>query len=224
MSALQRHLERTHMVLVPVLLAAAAAASGQAPEAWPPPPENLLSGPARCVLRYLEAVRLAERHAGDVADGRPAPPRARAYEVARRLTAPRALDEIARRAARGEGHPLAPWRLAARRVLDSFELLAVRRAPRGAAVVTVRERTSVPGDGAAPVSAVAEYLVARVGGDWRVVDRRVGASFDDADVAAGYAEWFDDPSALHVRPAVEARAAPPPAPGPRRPAAPRQGG
>ena len=44
----------------PALLVAATLATAPAgPERAPPAPENLLAGPARCVLRYLEAVRLA---------------------------------------------------------------------------------------------------------------------------------------------------------------------
>ena len=156
------------------------------PRRSPRPPENLLRGPARCVLLYLDAIRLAGPRARDVAAGRPAPAREKDYEAAKRLTAPRALVDIARRTARGEDHPLAPWQQAAHgAVLESFQLLAVRRAPRGAAVVTVRERMWVPGGEGALLRSVSEYLVARVEGNWRVVDCRTGAAFDDADVAAG---------------------------------------
>src|SRR5512145_2716547 len=77
------------------------------------PPENLLAGPARCVLRYLDAVRLAGPRAPDARGGR-LHANEREYAGAKRLTAPRALEEIERRAARGEDHPLAPWREAAR--------------------------------------------------------------------------------------------------------------
>jgi hypothetical protein len=155
------------------------------------PRENLLAGPARCVLRYLDAVR----HAG------PRPPlatrrpevREKDYARARALTAPRTLEEIARRAASGEDHPLAPWREAARqRVLESFQLVAVRRAPRGAAVVTVKERFWRPA-GAELERTTSEYLVARVAGEWRVVDRSPGRAFEDAAVAEGYGGFFDDP-------------------------------
>lgn len=106
--------------------------------------------------------------------------------------APRTLEEIARATALGQDHPLAPWRDAARaRVLESFQLVAVRRAPRGSAVVTVKERFWRPGGALERV--VSEYLVARVGGEWRVVDRSPGAAFDDVAVDARYAGFFDDP-------------------------------
>jgi hypothetical protein len=181
------------MHLLPLLLALAAApAPPRAQARLARPPENLLAGPARCVLRYLEAVRLA--------GPRPLPAAARKvvareqdYARAKALTAPRTLDEIARRAASGGDHPLAPWREAARgRVLESFQLVAVRRAPQGAAVVTVKERFWRPG--AVLERTVSEYLVARVGGAWKVVDRRPGAPFDDGELAEGYAGFFDAPA------------------------------
>jgi hypothetical protein len=159
------------------------------------PPENLLAGPARCVLRYLDAVRLAGPRSADARRGRLAPPSERGYAMARRLTAPRTLEEIERWAARGQDHPLAPWREAARaRVLDSFQLLAVRRAPRGAAIVTVKERSWLAGPDAALERAVSEYLVARVAGEWKVVDRRPGGTFEDAAVAGAYGGFFDEPA------------------------------
>jgi hypothetical protein len=172
-----------------LLLTVAAAAAPPAPRT-PRPPENLLAGPARCVLRYLDAVRLAGPHlrgaSGTAPDLRP-------YGAARRLTAPRTLAEIDRLAARGQGHPLAPWRDAARnRILESFQLLAARRAPLGAAVVTVRERYGHPP--AALELSVSEYLVARVDGEWKVVDRRPGGTFDDPGVERGYAGFFDAPA------------------------------
>jgi hypothetical protein len=159
------------------------------------PPENLLAGPARCVLRYLDAVRLAGPRVPNVRAGRSAA-NEREYALAKRLTAPRTLEEIARWAAKGEDHPLAPWREAARaRILDSFQLLAARRAPRGAAIVTVKERYWLGHPDRALSRSVSEYLVARVHGEWRVVDRRPGGAFDDAALVDGYAGWFDDPAA-----------------------------
>jgi hypothetical protein len=158
------------------------------------PPENLLAGPARCVLRYLDAVRLAGPRVAGLRLGRAPQADERGYAAAKRLTAPRTLEEIARWTARGEDHPLAPWREAARaRVLESFQLLAARRAPRGAAVVTVKERYWVSDPDASLVRSVSEYLVARVGGEWKVVDRRPGGAFDDAALAHGYAGFFDEP-------------------------------
>jgi hypothetical protein len=163
----------------------------EALEAPPPPPENLLAGPARCVLRYLAAVRIAGPRVASFHRGGP-PPDPRAYAEARRLTAPRTLEEIDHRTARGEDHPLAPWRDAARSlILESFQLLAVRRAPLGAAIVTVNERFWL-GDPDAPLDrTVSEYLVARVDGQWKVVDRRPGGTFEDAAIADGYAGFFD---------------------------------
>jgi hypothetical protein len=177
----------------PALLAAAVLATTPAvpPEGPPPSPENLLAGPARCVIRYLDAVRLASPRTTEARGGRAVEAAAR-WAPARALTAPRTLEEIERRAARGEDHPLAPWRGASRPlVLDSFQLLAVRRAPRGAAVVTVRERFW-RGDRDGPlVRSISEYLVGRVNGAWKVVDRRPGGAFDDASLAEGYAGFFD---------------------------------
>ena len=163
-----------------------------APREAAPRPENLLAGPARCVLRYLDAVRLAGPRAVGARPVRLSAADEREYAVAKRLTAPRTLEEIERWAARGEDHPLAPWREAARaHVLESFQLLAARRAPRGAAVVTVKERYGLVDD--ARERTVSEYLVARVDGEWKVVDRRAGGAFDDASIADGYPGFFDDP-------------------------------
>jgi hypothetical protein len=176
----------------PALLVAAALVGAPAPsQPAPPAPENLLAGPARCVLRYLDAVRLAGPRTTEARNARATTDAGR-WAPVRALTAPRTLEEIARRGNRAAAHPLAPWEDAARlRVLDSFQLLAVRRAPRGAAVVTVRERFWL-GDRDGPLERdVSEYLVGRVDGAWRVVDRRPGGTFDDAALASGYAGFFD---------------------------------
>lgn len=192
-------------MLLPLLVVAAVAAAGPPGDRGPAPPDNLLRGPARCVLRYLEAVRLAGPRSQDLRRQRLAV-REKDYEPVRRLTAPRALEDIAVHAAHGLHHPLAPWQDAARgRVLESFQLLSVRRAPRGAAVVTVRERLWDTSRADALVPVVSEYLVARVDGDWRIVDRRPGAAFDDAGIAGGYAGWFDDPSTPDAPPRAAAR-------------------
>jgi hypothetical protein len=176
------------MLLLSLLLAAAPAQDVPAPSA---PPENLLRGPARCVLRYLEAVRVAGPRAAEVR-ARPTAARIGDWEAVRRLIAPRTLDEIGRGAK--DAHPLAPWLESASRVLENFQLLEVRRAPRGAAVVTVRELFWVPRDPGAPLgSAVSEYLVARIGGAWRVVARKPGGAFADEEVQDRYAAWFDAP-------------------------------
>jgi hypothetical protein len=167
-----------------------------APAAFSPrrearPPGNLLAGPARCVLRYLVAVRRAGPR--PPASARRPVAREQDYAKAKALTAPRTLDEIARWSAAGADHPLAPWREAARaRVLESFQLVAVRRAPHGAAVVTVNEDLWRPG-AAELERRVSEYLVARVGGQWRVVDRSTGRGFDDHAVAERYQGFFDAP-------------------------------
>lgn len=162
------------------------------PTALPEGGENLFRGPARCVLEYLEAVRLAGPR-GRVLPHGSSHAIEKSYSAARALTAPRALQEADRQVAQGQDSPLAPWHdAAAGAVLESFSLLEVRRAPLGAAVVMVRERIRRDGDASLGVT-LSEYLVARVGGDWKVVDRRVGERFQDEEIAEGYAGWFDDP-------------------------------
>ncbi|HEY6867183.1 MAG TPA: hypothetical protein VI792_08000 [Candidatus Eisenbacteria bacterium] len=157
------------------------------------PTENLLVGPTRCLLRYLEAVRQAGPRPQQPS-GRLAVPKERDYAAARALTAPRTLEEIDRRAAAGDEHPLAPWRAAARaQVLESFQLVAVRRAPQGAAVVTVAENFWRP-PGAELERIVSEYLVARVHGEWKIVDRSPGQAFDDDTLRDAYAGFFDAPA------------------------------
>lgn len=158
------------------------------------PRENLLQGPARVVLRFLDAVRLAGPR-GPLRAGAAAPARADQYAAATRLTAPRTREELLRREAAGEPHPLAFWHEAARaRVLESFQLLAVRRGPRATVIVTVEERHLDAATGGKRLSrTVSEYLVARAGGEWRVIDRREGGAFD-AHAIAGYEGYWDEPA------------------------------
>ncbi len=171
----------------------AVASLGEAREGRPGGGENLFRGPARCVLGYLEAVRLAGPLGPVLARQRR--PGVQEYRAARERIAPRTLAEVDRLAGRGEDHPLASWRAAARGlVLESFSLLEVRRAPRGTAVVRVRERWRQDGSSALGVT-TSEYLIARVGGEWKVVDRRTGDRFRDQEIAEGYASWFDEPVA-----------------------------
>jgi hypothetical protein len=144
------------------------------------------------VLEYLDAVRLAGPR-GKALRGVRA--REQDYRAARALTAPRALADVDRRVAAGQNSPLAPWMGASRgEVLESFSLLEVRRAPRGAAVVVARERLRRDGEPSLGVT-TSEYLVARVGGEWKVVDRRVGVRFLDREILDGYSGWFDQPVA-----------------------------
>ncbi|WP_242347106.1 hypothetical protein [Anaeromyxobacter terrae] len=158
------------------------------------PKESLLRGSARVVVRYLDAVRLAGP-LGPLRAGDMVPVRADQYAAAMRLIAPRTRDELERRDAAGEPHPLAFWRDAARaHVLDSFQLLAVRRGPRATAIVTVEERHLDPAaDARRLLRTVSEYLVARAGGEWRIVDRRPGGAFDARAIAA-YAGYWDEPA------------------------------
>ncbi|HVI94668.1 MAG TPA: hypothetical protein VM753_11720 [Anaeromyxobacter sp.] len=149
-----------------------------------PARESSLRDAARVVVRYLDAVRLAAPRAADRSL-----PHAAAYADATRLVAPRALAELEAAEARGAEHALAFWRQAARgRVLETFQLVAVRRAPGEAAVVTVEERLSSR-ERAALVATRSEYLVARIDAEWRVVARRPGGQFDDAAVAALEPYW-----------------------------------
>ncbi len=160
-----------------------------APPAADVPHENLLTGPARLVIRYLDAVRLAEPRLVEMTGTR-RPVRESAFAEARHLTAPRTLADIERAEERGEAHPLAFWREAGTRVLEGFQLLAVRRTAHAAVIVTVEERSWTAPAGAELERSASEYLVARVEGDWRVVARRAGGRFDDAAIAA-YAGYWD---------------------------------
>ncbi|WP_242336996.1 MULTISPECIES: hypothetical protein [Anaeromyxobacter] len=176
------------LVALALTTSPALAPSGAAPR------ENLLRGPARVVLHYLDEVRLAGPR-GPLRAGAAVPARAGEYSAATRLIAPRTRAELERKDAAGEPHPLAFWRDAARaHVLDSFQLLAVRRGPRATAVVTVEERYLDPAaDARRLLRTVSEYLVARAGGEWRIVDRRPGGAFDAAAIAA-YAGYWDEPA------------------------------
>jgi hypothetical protein len=179
-------------------LAVVLAAPGTFPPAVVPPHrENLLRGPARLVLRYLDAIRLAEPRATD-SRARKLSAREAEYARAKRFVAPRALADAERHAARGLEHPLLFWRHPANRwVLEGFQLLAVRRAPRSSVVVTVEERHwDLVATDRRLARTVNEYLVARVDGEWRVMDRRGGGLFDDDSILAAYDGWWDEPISL----------------------------
>jgi hypothetical protein len=169
-------------------LAAAPRAEGARPAAD-------LPAAARCVARYLDAVRIAAPSPTAVRPERVLAVVEEDWAAAKKLTAPRTLEEVAQRAARGERHDMAPWLAAGRdRFLESFQLLGARRAPLGAVVVTVRERFYVVGEGGERLDPlVSEYLAARVGGAWRVVDRRAGGRISDAEIEAGYEGFWDAP-------------------------------
>lgn len=175
------------------LLAAVALAAAPVPaDTGRPPPEDLLRGPARAALRFLDAVRVAGPRVD--ARGRAARPSEAAYARAKALLAARTLEAIAARATAGEDHPLAFWReAAAGRVLESFQLLGVRRGPRGTALVLVEERSwRAEAPAAPPIRSVSEYLVAREGPAWRVADRKTGGTFEEEDARA-VAAGFDAP-------------------------------
>jgi hypothetical protein len=158
-------------------------------------PEDLLRGPARAALRFLDAVRIAGPRVD--ARGRASRPSEAEYAKAKALLSPRTHEEIAAR----EDHPLAFWREAARgRVLEWFQLLGVRRGPRGTVLVLVDERTWLADAPAAPPERiVSEYLVAREGAAWRVAGRRPGGAFDD-ETAQAVAAAFDAPLRQGRRP------------------------
>jgi hypothetical protein len=85
-------------------------------------------------------------------------------------------------------------------VLESFQLLGVRRGPEGTVLVAVEERTWRADAPSAPLTRTAsEYLVARVGAAWRVVDRRAGGTFEEDSVRARSAA-FDAPIRQGRRP------------------------
>jgi hypothetical protein len=157
-----------------------------------------LRGAVRCVWEYLEAVRLAAP-AASIAGGRlPRLPHVdeRRYAEVRRLTAPHTLSDIDGMVARDVEplHPMAPWTRARRHsFLLRFQILSARRVPRDAVVVAVSERYFHVARRAVEAShRLASYLVAPVGGSWRVVDRRSGLDFPDEDVDSGYSGYWDD--------------------------------
>lgn len=169
-------------MLAAVLLALVASASP------PAAPGEGLHDPARCALDYLQAVRLAGPLGPVLTARRDLRQR---YRAVRALIAPRTLVEIDQLDVLGQDHPLASWRAAEHGlVLESSSLLGIRRAPLGAAVVTVRERWRRDRARALQLT-LSEYLVARVGGAWRIVARRIGEPLQDEEIAERYEGWFD---------------------------------
>jgi len=176
-----------------VLLLVASAARDRAPRAAAAPGRPLLDA-ARTLMDYLDAIRLAEPdpgRAGAAAERNGSWRTRRADRAARALAllSPEARAAVAARDGREGPHPLAPgWAASRGRLLEEFRVARVRRAPGGRAVATVVERyRSVAPDGAL-VSGTSDYLLAPVGGAWRIADRRPGGAFSDADLAALAAE------------------------------------
>lgn len=167
-----------------LLLWVDAAAAGPAPSVTTGAP----SSPIRCVQEYLDAIvaaapaRAASARAPDPAGADPR------WAVARAHLAPRALELTSHRPG-----PLTPWvSLGRGGALVGYELMAVRRAPRGAMVVVARELTQ-PDRRAEPSTAACAYLVAPVNGSWRIADKRCGRDFANGEVASGYPGFWDDP-------------------------------
>lgn len=191
------------MTTLPLLAAALIVTSPGSPEpaATSPgdAPADLLRGPARALIRFLDAVRVAGPRV--TPGGRARAPAEGDYARAEALVAPSTREVIAASGTRGEAHPLAFWREAARgRVLESFQLVRVRRGPRGSALVAVEERTwraSAPS--APPERTTSEYLVGRIGAAWLVVDRRPGGTFEE-DAVLSLAAAFDAPLRRGRRP------------------------
>ena len=162
------------------------------PQATPGRDQDSLLAPVRCVGDYLEAVAAAAPPRPRNAPSRPPSQASEPRWVrVRSYLAPRALAALD---AADPSQPLAPWSALGREgAFVGYELLAVRRAPRGAVVVASRERIErVPG--AVPVSTACTYLVAKVSGDWRIADKRCGRDFSNGEVAANYPGYWDEPA------------------------------
>ncbi len=151
-----------------------------------------LVAPVRCVGDYLEALAAAAPPRPRRA---PAPPPNHGSEPrwarVRSYLAPRTAATLD---ATGRPALLAPWASLRRdEAFLGYELMAARRAPRGAAVVVTRERTE-RGVGAPPTSAACVYLVGKVSGAWRIADKRCGRDFTNREVSAGYPGYWDEPA------------------------------
>lgn len=150
-----------------------------------------LVAPVRCVSDYLEAVtaaappRPSRAAAGGTGSGTPDLRWART----RSYLAPRADAELD---ASDRPQLLAAWRTLGRDgAFLGYEILAARRAPRGAAVVIARERTA-RASGANAVTAACAYLVGKVSGAWRIADKRCGRDFSNSEIASGYQGFWDE--------------------------------
>jgi hypothetical protein len=177
--------------LLPRLLVAALALL-DAHAAPSPRPSNGLVAPVRCVGDYLEAVAAAAPARPRSA---PLPPSPTGTEPrwlrARAFLSPRVAANLD--AAPASASPLAPWRTLGRDgALLGYEILAARRAPRGAVVVVARERMIRAPD-APPASVACTYLVAPVRGEWRIADKRCGRDFANAEILGGYTGYWDEP-------------------------------
>jgi hypothetical protein len=150
------------------------------------PAANPLVSPARAVSAYLEAVAAAAPPRPRGMRPPPAPtggePR---WARARDFLAPGPAPKLAGSA--GAGRALAPWEELGRDgAFLGYELTGVRRAARGMAVVSARERTTAAPDGPV-VSRRCAYLVVPVGARWLIADRRCGGDFPEAEPGA----WAD---------------------------------
>ena len=169
---------------------------------WAAPARELevLVAPVRCVGDYLEAVAAAAPPRPSRAAAATAQVSELRWARARSYLAPRALAGLD---ARAGPRPLAPWTTLGRDgAFLGYEILAARRAPRGAAVVVSRERTT-RALGANPTLAACAYLVGKVSGIWRIADKRCGRDFSNGEIAAGYQGYWDDPGASDAGPPAD---------------------
>ncbi len=186
----RRPCARAHVAVVAPFLAVllavnvAAASESHAPAG--------LIAPVRCVSDYLEALASAAP-AHPVGTRRlPASTGAdRRWARLRSYVAPSTLAALDR--ALEVPDPLAPWTaLGASGAFLGYELLRARRAPRGAVVVSSIERT-VRAPAANPEVVSCAYLVAPSASAWRIVEKRCGRDFADAEVLRGYQGRWNEP-------------------------------
>jgi hypothetical protein len=145
-----------------------------------------LCGTAALAQNQTEAKELVSRYLSSV--------KAKKWADAKKLIHPKTMDVIAERKKRlkREDHPMAPWGLEKTdSYLTQFKVEKVFPGAQGTWVVeTLEDNYQVQEKGTAE-GEMASYLVGKSNGQWYVVDKKRGETFNPASIKLGYKNYFD---------------------------------
>lgn len=165
--------------------------------------EGEVEAAKKAVTEYLEAVKdAAPKQPTYDKKGKLAPVGKvdpKKYEPARKLTAPRTLDDLAalQKRTKDQKHSMAPWAWAQKdHFIIGYELGEAREAPKGAVVVTTKEKYFRVEEGGVDGEAEGDaYLVGPVKGKWLIVDKKTNGDFTDDAIKIGYKGYWDETKA-----------------------------
>jgi hypothetical protein len=121
------------------------------------------------------------------------------YEAAKKLTAPKTLDDLAalQKRTKDQKHSMAPWAWAQKdHFIIGYDLGEARQAPKGAVVVTSKEKYFRVEEGGVDGEPEGDaYLVGPVKGKWLIVDKKTNGDFTDDAIKIGYKGYWDETAA-----------------------------